>query len=350
MISKFKLKYTKNSWLQVGLKLGGVRGFLAGYWRKLVLETRYRLSGSLTFSLMIHVLLISSYFGLSSLERPVEPPIREINFVDLTEVIPEEPKVQPEKEKRYQYRPKIVPDQPPESPQVQTNVTKQQSSPIVLGNDRIFLDKQRKQAPINLDKIAAVAGNVNQPDDILKVSQAIGIKKDERLSKPSPKDLTANNKSLLASMPQQQGAVSFDRSGKAEIDLQSSQDGIPVSSAVTDLNQPNPEPKKTQPKLQIKETQTIITGDLANRKIIKKILPPFPLWAKRQGVGATIALRFTVMENGTVKENVIVERTSGSREWDKMVITALKGWKFVALQKTGIRKDQNGVVTFQFLI
>lgn len=350
MLSKFKLKYSTNSWLQVGVKLGGFKGFLARCWQKLVLETRYRLSSSLTFSLMLHILMISSYFALSSLERPVEPPIREINFVDLTEVVPEPPRVQPKKEKRFVYTPKIVPDRPPESPQIQSNISKQKSAPIVLGNDRIFLDKQRKQAPINLTKMEPVAGNINQPNEMLKVSQAIGVKKDERLSKPSPMDLNANNKSLLAGMSQQQGAVSFDRSGKAEIDLQHTQRGVPVSGAATDLNPSHPEPKKSQAQLEIKETQTIITGDLANRNIIKKTIPPFPLWAKRQGVGATIALRFTVMENGMVKENVIVERTSGSREWDKMVINALKEWKFVALQKTGIRKDQSGVVTFQFLI
>ena len=110
------------------------------------------------------------------------------------------------------------------------------------------------------------------------------------------------------------------------------------------------EPKKEENLLKPKETQTIITGALANRKVLKRVIPPFPRWAKIQGVGATISLRFTVMENGTVKENVIIERTSGSLQWDQMVISALKKWQFVPLKSGGLRQDQTGVITFQFVI
>ena len=56
------------------------------------------------------------------------------------------------------------------------------------------------------------------------------------------------------------------------------------------------------------------------------------------------------MENGNVKENVIVERTSGSSDWDQLVIQSLKKWKFIALNNSGIRNDQTGVITFQFVI
>ena len=99
-----------------------------------------------------------------------------------------------------------------------------------------------------------------------------------------------------------------------------------------------------------KKTQTYITGPLANREIIDKTVPSFPLWAKAQGVGASISLRFTVMENGTVKENIIVERTSGSSEWDQLVVQSLKKWKFAALDQSDIRHDQTGMITFQFVI
>ena len=81
-----------------------------------------------------------------------------------------------------------------------------------------------------------------------------------------------------------------------------------------------------------------------------KVIPQFPYWAKNKGVGATISLRFTVMQNGVVKETVIVERTSGSLQWDQMVISALKKWTFVPLKSGGLRQDQTGVITFQFVI
>ena len=118
----------------------------------------------------------------------------------------------------------------------------------------------------------------------------------------------------------------------------------------SDFGTAPPEQKKDTPELKPQETQTIITGVLANRKILKKVIPPFPRWAKMQGISATISLNFTVMENGVVKENVIVNRTSGSLQWDKIVIAALKNWQFVPLDNKGIREDQSGVITFQFIL
>ena len=123
-------------------------------------------------------------------------------------------------------------------------------------------------------------------------------------------------------------------------------------SGITLESGPKPEPKKPMDmgNMKPRQTETFISGPLANRKIINKIVPPFPRWAKTKGVGATIALRFTVMEDGSIRENVLVERTSGSREWDQLVIAALKKWQFAALETNGARKDQTGVITFQFVI
>jgi TonB family protein len=92
-----------------------------------------------------------------------------------------------------------------------------------------------------------------------------------------------------------------------------------------------------------------ITGPLSSRRIVRKTIPAFPRWARKQGIGATISLQFAVMEDGTVKENVIVARTSGSKAWDDEVTKALKTWQFVPLKTQG-RTDQSGVITFQFVI
>ena len=146
-------------------------------------------------------------------------------------------------------------------------------------------------------------------------------------------------------------AVTFGKSGKPQIDLNPSSKGAVSTGAVSNNFAPSkPKPEKTKPELKPKETQTIITGALANREILEKVIPQFPYWARTKGVGATISLRFTVMENGIVKETVIVERTSGSLQWDQMVISALKQWKFVPLKSGGLRQDQSGVITFQFVI
>lgn len=318
------------------------------FWMKIITETRYRLSGSVSFSLLVHVLIILAYFSISSLDRPVEPPIREISFIDLTEVEKKPEEVIKKKVFRPPIAPKIPEKQAEKQPEIAQTAT---NAPITLGKERIFLDSPRKQAPINIQKLEPIADNVNQMKDMLKVSPAIGVKKDDRTSKPQALDLGKNRDMLIASTSQTQGAVSFNQTGKPQIDLGAGRImAEPGEAVVGELGSTNPEPKKEENLLKPRETQTIITGALANREVIKKVIPPFPRWAKIQGVGATISLRFTVMENGTVKENVIIERTSGSLQWDQMVISSLKNWQFVALTKKGVREDQTGVITFQFVL
>ncbi|MCG8607366.1 energy transducer TonB, partial [bacterium] len=85
------------------------------------------------------------------------------------------------------------------------------------------------------------------------------------------------------------------------------------------------------------------------REIFQKDIPSFPRFAKRKGVGTTITLQFTVLPNGQVRENTAVVRTSGSAAWDDVVIRSLKRWRFTPLAD-GVRQDQTGTITFQFVI
>jgi TonB family protein len=331
-----------------------IKARIASWVEKMVIEARYRISGSFTFSLVIHILLTFAYFGLLELDQPVEPPIREITFVDMTEPPPPPPE-ESIKRKQHRIQPQVFPTQPPPTSDVQNQVPPPAtSSPLVLGNDRLFLDSPRKQAPINVHQVEPVGDNVAQTGDMIKISQAIGIKNDDQISKPSI-SLADNNNVRLTSPSSSQGAVSFSQSSQPQIDLKTSGISGPITATTPssgDIGQASPPPEKQDKPVLAppRETQTTITGELANRKIVKKVIPPFPKWAKRQGVGASIALQFTVMENGVVKENVIVVRTSGSREWDALVIEALKSWEFAALENIGRRQDQTGVITFQFVI
>jgi TonB family protein len=336
-----------NKWTSDGNPL---KKFIASSLKNLVMETRYRLTSSLSLSLLIHFVALMAYLGLGVLDQPAEPPIREIKFVDMTEV--EKPPEEVLKKKRPApvVQPFMAENLPPEPEQQPAPVPQTASNaPIALGKDRIFLDAPREQAPINMNQYEPVSG-VNDDKNVLAVSPAIGIKNDDKTSKPAPIELGSNRDLMTGSGSQSQGAVSFGHGGKPQIDLQAGRSTGPVVSAPQDFAPSTPAPKKEEPLEKPKETQTIITGALASREIVKKVIPPFPPWAKRQGVGATIALRFTVMENGTVKENVIIERTSGSLQWDQMVIAALKNWKFAPLSASGIRQDQTGVITFQFVI
>jgi len=348
MIQRLDFFHLLNQWSTDKSRL---KRFIGGGWRNLVLETRYRITSSISISLIVHLIVIMIYVGLGTLVQPEEIPIREITFVDMTEVEekPEEEIIK--KPAEPVLPPPLAENLPPE--QSSPEITQQSpSSAINLGNERIFLDAPRTQAPINMQQYEPVASNVNQPGDVLNVSPAIGVKNDSRISKPAALDLGNRPDMPLTTSGQSSGAVAFNPNSKPQINLQSSPGTAPpgTGSSYGDMRPANPEPKKEEPELKPRETQTIITGALANRQIVKKVIPPFPEWAKRQGVGATIALRFTVMENGVVKETVIVERTSGSVEWDQMVIAALKNWKFVALPLSGMRLDQSGVITFQFVI
>jgi TonB family protein len=322
-----------------------VKGFILSLWNRLISEARYRMSGSISFSIIIHLLLLLGYFSLSALDQPVEPPIREISFIDLTEM-----GKNPEdiiKQKKSQPPPKRIIAQT--KPQEKKEVAKSSSSAaLALGKDRIFLDSPRKQAPINIKEFEPVADNIKK---VINVSPAIGVKKDDRIAKPQAIDLGSNPKVLIASASTASGALDFDQSGNSQIDLEPGRiSGGSVEAVSGDFGAVAPEPNEQESLLKPRETQTVITGVLANREILKKIVPPFPRWAKMQGVGATISLQFTVMENGVVKENVIIARTSGSLQWDRMVIAALKNWQFVALPQKGIREDQTGVITFKFEI
>jgi TonB family protein len=99
-----------------------------------------------------------------------------------------------------------------------------------------------------------------------------------------------------------------------------------------------------------KKTLFEIVGPLANRKIIHKIIPEYPEWAKRQGVDAAVSLHFVVLSNGKVKKNIYVERTSGYSKLDRLVMDALSQWVFAALEKKFYGKEQWGVITFYFYL
>ena len=310
-------------------------------------KDRPRLSSSVSFSILIHITLIASYFGLAELEQPVEIPIKEISFIDLSE-----PKIEPVKKKGI-ITVSPVKKTPPiqKLPKLASNSTVEKKNPkIPSGKDRLFLDSKRKQVPIKIDHVEPVRGSIKKPTDLLKISPAKGLKNNNQVSRPIQFDLNKEEKLNIARNTRTNSITSSFNQKGPEINFNDKLMQKPIANPAISLKStlPKMDFKKTNKKP--KATQTYITGPLANRNIINKTIPPFPSWAKIQGVGASISLKFTVMENGTVKENIIVERTSGSSDWDRLVIQSLKKWKFAALNKSDIRHDQTGMITFQFVI
>jgi TonB family protein len=90
-----------------------------------------------------------------------------------------------------------------------------------------------------------------------------------------------------------------------------------------------------------------IAGPIADRPVLQVVTPLYPDWAKRDGVEATVTLYFIVRSDGSVKENVLVQKTAGFAEFDDNARAALAAWRFEPLHggRTG---DQWGTITFHY--
>jgi TonB family protein len=88
-----------------------------------------------------------------------------------------------------------------------------------------------------------------------------------------------------------------------------------------------------------------LVGPVADRPLVSYVVPTYPDWAKRDGVEGSVVLYFFVLPDGRVKENILVERTSGFADFDGGAVEALGQWKFKALPGSG---EQWGRITFNF--
>jgi TonB family protein len=90
-----------------------------------------------------------------------------------------------------------------------------------------------------------------------------------------------------------------------------------------------------------------LMGPVADRPLVSYGVPAFPEWAKREGVEATVSLYFIVRPDGRIKENILVEKTSGFEDFDTNAIEALQSWRFEPLGP-GTTGEQWGTITFHF--
>lgn len=90
-----------------------------------------------------------------------------------------------------------------------------------------------------------------------------------------------------------------------------------------------------------------LLGPVADRPVLFHSLPVYPDWAKREAVESSVTLYFVVRPNGSVKENIMVQRTAGYGDFDESARTALRAWRFEPL-KGGRTGEQWGTITFHF--
>lgn len=90
-----------------------------------------------------------------------------------------------------------------------------------------------------------------------------------------------------------------------------------------------------------------LAGPIADRAVLSSVTPAYPDWAKRDGVEAQVTLYFIVRADGSVKENILVQKTAGFGDFDDNARSALATWRFEPLSggRTG---EQWGTITFHF--
>ena len=90
-----------------------------------------------------------------------------------------------------------------------------------------------------------------------------------------------------------------------------------------------------------------LAGPIADRPVLFYTLPVYPEWAKEEAVEGSVTLYFVVLPDGSVKENVLVQKTAGFGEFDENARAALRAWRFQAL-KGGRTGEQWGTITFHY--
>jgi TonB family protein len=89
-----------------------------------------------------------------------------------------------------------------------------------------------------------------------------------------------------------------------------------------------------------------LVGPVADRPLESLVKPTYPEWAQRDAVEASVSLFFKVMADGRIKEPVLVQKTSGHRDFDRNAIRALLDWRFAPLG--GGSGEQWGEITFHY--
>ncbi len=140
------------------------------------------------------------------------------------------------------------------------------------------------------------------------------------------------------------GSGGMGTGGKVELKVKAEEPPppAPVRSPAVSLRPSGKKKKERKIKVEI-------SGSIAGRKILSRILPQYPSWAAERGVQAVITVKVEVEPDGTVRRNVIVIGTSGYPQWDNIVKRAVLSWKFAPLP-SGSNVIQSGYITFRFVL
>jgi len=91
-----------------------------------------------------------------------------------------------------------------------------------------------------------------------------------------------------------------------------------------------------------------LSGEISDRDIVKAVPPVYPDQAKAKGWEGAVAVHFTVLPNGTVKDNVYIEQAAAHHVLNQAAMAAIKKWTFSPLETGKAQVEQWGILTIVF--
>ncbi|MBE0566509.1 MAG: energy transducer TonB, partial [Krumholzibacteria bacterium] len=91
-----------------------------------------------------------------------------------------------------------------------------------------------------------------------------------------------------------------------------------------------------------------LSGQIQGRKILTSVVPEYTAKARKNGWEGVVAVHFTVLADGRVKDNTYFEQTSVHRDLNQMALEAIKQFRFAPLPNDQAAVEQWGVITIVF--
>jgi TonB family protein len=122
-----------------------------------------------------------------------------------------------------------------------------------------------------------------------------------------------------------------------------------VASAAAAAAAAEPAPKVAEARLEGGQgVGMTISGQIAGRKILTSVPPVYSERARREGWEGVVAVRFTVLPDGRVKDNVFLEQTSVHRDLNQAALAAIRQFRFAPLAADQGSLEQWGIITIVF--
>jgi TonB family protein len=307
---------------------------------------RKNLGGSFIFTVVLEVAVFLLIFGYSHKQKMEDYKLTEITMLE--EVPDEKPKPVMEVEK-----PKKMMDMFKQLIPIKQNNQIELSKPKALDLQKPEMNMNKPQA-LSLDKskMDALKPNMKTLDldneigqkkisPAMVQQQKLAIENQNKLAAaPSKLNLSSNAPKTNSFLPSSRPAISAAAMARG---------GGGLKTVAPKLEKPTPAPKKAADENIVikkdKGTALLITGQLSGRGILKRTSPSYPRWAEEQGIEAQVAVAFTVRADGSVKDNLYIEKTSGYPEIDDIAKEALQQFLFAPLSSS---EDQSGTAIFVF--